>query len=114
MLQREPHSEDTTHGLRDDVARSWRKPLHEPAEQIVQRVDARVGREAAEARPAEEMDGTEIRGRSATGRQNEALPPAPGRKTRGVIASLPSPRSNGVCTAYFDSLDRSIMLVHSQ
>ncbi len=59
-LQRQACGEDSPHRLRDDVACSWGQPLNKPAEQVVQRLDAGIGREAAEAWVAEDVNLTKV------------------------------------------------------
>lgn len=58
--QRDLHGEHSAPRLCDGMARSGRQAFHEPAEEVIQRVDARIGGEAAEARVVEEVDETEV------------------------------------------------------
>ena len=57
--QREAHGENSAHRLGDDVTRSCRQTLHEPAEEIVQASGCSVPQEAAEAWVVEEVNGAE-------------------------------------------------------
>ncbi len=59
-LQCQACGEDSPHRLRDDVACSSRQPLNQPAEQVVQRLDTRIGWEATEAWVAEEVNLTKV------------------------------------------------------
>jgi hypothetical protein len=60
VLDGEPGREDAAHGLRHDVACARGQPCEDPAVEVVERIDRRVPRDAAEPGPGEAMGRTDV------------------------------------------------------